>query len=199
MPSPVLLNLLYHGGLSATYYFGANMYVSCQSETWTYEVGDNPSCSLGPWGTSAASVPDFSFASAAAPTFLNAGVVSTAWNARWKGFIKPSAAATYTFTVTVATNNNVGSVYFFGSSVATVSSTSGAVTATVAFATAEALYDIDITFSTTVPAQTNSMQLLWSRGGGAGTGTAIPTNRLFPLVGRYRVDYTPVCSWRLFR
>lgn len=176
-----LAHILYPGGLTATFYDDHAAFTAGSSSVKSYgcnfEPWDNAPCARAPWGNSAAGM-SWSFGAASsscAPAFAN-----NAYAVRWKGFVRPSTAATWTFKIDT-TGAPLCTAKLSVNNGAWITAAGVQNTVPVVFPIAEEPYPIDLTLE--AAGGTNHMVLSWSRDGGA-TYNLIPTSRLFPLANR---------------
>jgi hypothetical protein len=162
----VAASLARRGGLTATYY-------SADSTLFAH--------------TSSVSVPGAS--TLASLDFGSASAVS----ARWHGFIQPSQAGVYTFTVVpVAAANEFMKLWISQTLVIdrTVTIPQAGFSATYSFAAANNLYDIFVSYSTAG----GGFRMLWERMGAASASDDVPSQSI-PTSRMYNRDDVAGDSW----
>jgi len=176
----------YPGGLTATYYdtdsWGTPKTVSCMQKPW-----HNPLyCNVVDM------TKNVQPASGKARVLGMTTLTNLVFSVRYKGFIRPSKSGAYKFFLSkVAANNNEASLEIGGTTV--IASATGAdISGAVTFPTANKFYDIQIKFKQGTGSATQMKLILQAtQNTGASSGTLVPSDRLFPLAGRYKVHYTP--------
>ena len=199
----------YAGGLTATYYSDPN--------TFSAPIFATPCCA----STACEETIDFSLNSQATARVYGSGSVgsdttrgwsdtenlpSLAYGVRWAGSISPTLSGLYTFSIPSAADLSCGisqrldeRVQLWIDDVLIIdqwtSLTSLNATGIFQFYSSyPAYYNISLTYKNMNSKTCSGLQLKWQNFNIANSSVIVPSIRLFPLSGRYSLEYTPTVS-----